>query len=125
MTPKETVIAYWKAMESNDFSKASEWLSENYECHWPQSSEIISGRKNFIEINTNYPGDGTWSFVVNSIVCEKDQVVSDVSISDGIVNARAITFHTVENELIAKQMEFWPDKYEAPAWRRQWVKIAD
>ena len=43
--------------------------------------------------------------------------------TDGVQNARAITFHTVENGLIKKQTEFWPDDYEAPEWRAQWVKV--
>jgi len=112
-------------MESNDFYEASNWLSEDFECHWPQSSEVIFGRDNFAEINTNYPANGVWTFVIHSIVCEGCQVVSDVGVSDGTIHARAITFHTVENGLIVKQTEFWPDNHEPPAWRRQWVKISN
>ena len=122
-TAKEIVLAYWKAMESNDFHKGSEWLSEDFECYWPQSLELIIGRKNFAEINTNYPANGLWRFCVNSIVCEGNRVVTDVDVTDGTVTARAITFHTVENGLITRQTEFWPDNYDAPEWRRQWVKI--
>ncbi|TXZ29378.1 nuclear transport factor 2 family protein, partial [Vibrio cholerae] len=33
------------------------------------------------------------------------------------------TFHTVENGLITKQKEFWPDEMPPQAWRAQWVKI--
>lgn len=123
MNAKEVVIAFWKAIESNDFYKASEWLSEDFECFWPQSSELISGRLNYAEINTNYPADGTWRFHINSIISESNNVVSDVDITDGSVSARAITFHKVENELITRQTEYWPENYEAPEWRRQWVRI--
>ncbi|GAM74670.1 hypothetical protein JCM19241_1013 [Vibrio ishigakensis] len=28
MSPKEVVLAYWQAMQSNDFAKASELLSQ-------------------------------------------------------------------------------------------------
>ena len=37
MTPKEVVLAYWKALQSNDFIRGSEWLSEDFELYWPQS----------------------------------------------------------------------------------------
>ena len=60
MNPKEVVLAFWNAAESNDFHKASKWLSEDFECYWPQSRELIVGRVNFTEINTNYPSNGTW-----------------------------------------------------------------
>ncbi|MCD4700271.1 MAG: nuclear transport factor 2 family protein [Candidatus Aegiribacteria sp.] len=123
MNAKEVVIAFWEAAKSNDFHKASKWLSEDFECYWPQSSELIVGRTNFAEINTNYPANGTWKFHINSIVYEGNHVVTDVDITDGTVSARAITFHTVENELITRQTEFWPDTFEAPAWRKQWVRI--
>ncbi len=125
MKPKDVVLAFWKAMGSNDFYEASMWLSEDYVCHWPQSSEIIQGRDNFAVINTNYPGDTKWIFTINSIVCEENSVVTDVSVTDGKLKARAVTFHTVENQLINKQTEFWPDDYEAPQWRRKWVETIE
>ncbi len=122
MNSKQVVLAFWEAMRSNDFVAASEWLTEDFEGQWPQSLERICGRKNFSAINTAYPADGRWEFLINAIVCEGDVVVTDVSISDGSVKARAITFSTVQNGLISKQVEFWPDDYEAPQWRAQWVK---
>ncbi|KFI12352.1 nuclear transport factor 2 family protein [Vibrio coralliilyticus] len=123
MNAKEIVNAFWQAMQSNDFYKASEWLSEDFEGVWPQSSEKIIGRDNFAALNTNYPSHGIWTFEIHSIVCEGQTVVTDVSITDGTQSARAITFHTVVNGLIAKQLEFWPDNYAAPEWRSQWVEV--
>jgi len=124
MKAKDVVIAFWESMNTNDFEKASLWLSEDFQCFWPQSAEVIKGRENFEAINTNYPSQGKWQFEINAIVCEANQVVSDVSVTDGHIIARAITFHTIENGLISKQVEFWPDNYEAPEWRRKWVEIA-
>ncbi|EGR3164355.1 polyketide cyclase, partial [Vibrio parahaemolyticus] len=31
MNSKEVVLAFWDAMKTNDFAKASEWLSPNFE----------------------------------------------------------------------------------------------
>lgn len=121
-TAKETVLAYWEAMRSNDFSHAATWLSEDYVLDWPQSAERIIGRANFAAVNQAYPANGRWHFTLNAIVAESAQIVTDVSITDGSVKARAITFHTVENGLITKQVEFWPDDYPAPEWRHQWVE---
>lgn len=121
MQPKDVVKKFWETMNSNDFFKAAEWLSEDFECFWPQSSEIISGRRNFAEINTRYPTHGTWKFKINSLIAEGNQVVSDVSVTDGTIRARAITFHTIKNNLISRQVEFWPDDFPAPEWRSQWV----
>ncbi|MZI94175.1 nuclear transport factor 2 family protein [Vibrio sp. CAIM 722] len=116
MTPKDVVIAYWKAMNSNDFTQASEWLAPEFQGHWVQSSELIEGRDNFVAINSQYPANGRWQFVIHSIVAENNTVVTDVSITDSVVNDRVITFHTVEYDLIVKQVEYFPDNYPAPEW---------
>ncbi|MEZ8206930.1 nuclear transport factor 2 family protein [Vibrio splendidus] len=123
MTPKQVVLGFWDAMRSNDFAKASEWLAADFEGYWPQSSELTVGRDNFTAINSEYPANGVWEFTLNSIVCEGDTVVTDVSVTDSVLNDRVITFHTVVDGLIQKQTEFWPDPFEAPVWRSQWVQV--
>ncbi|HFG1933558.1 TPA: nuclear transport factor 2 family protein [Vibrio cholerae] len=123
MNSKDVVLSFWNAMKTNDFAKACEWLSLDFEGFWPQSGELILGRENFVAINAHYPANGHWLFDIHSVVCEGDSVVTDVSITDGVQKARAITFHTVENGLIIKQKEFWPDEMLPQAWRAQWVKI--
>ena len=123
MTPKQVVLGFWDAMRSNDFAKASEWLAADFEGYWPQSSELTLGRDNFTAINSEYPANGVWEFTLNSIVCEGDSVVMDVSVTDSVLKDRVITFHTVVDGLIQKQTEFWPDPFEAPAWRSQWVQV--
>ncbi|MEZ8411128.1 nuclear transport factor 2 family protein [Vibrio splendidus] len=123
MTPKQVVLGFWDAMRSNDFAKASEWLAADFEGYWPQSAELTVGRDNFTAINSEYPANGVWEFTLNSIVCEGDTVVTDVSVTESVLNDRVITFHTVVDGLIQKQTEFWPDPFEAPAWRSQWVQV--
>ena len=121
--PAQAVVRrFWRAMASNDFYAASLCLTEDYRLHWPQSDEMIEGRKNFAEVNTAYPANGLWTFDLRRIVGEGDQIVTEVGISDGTMRATAITFHTVRGELIALQREFWPDPMPAPEWRAAWVR---
>ncbi|EGR0284627.1 nuclear transport factor 2 family protein, partial [Vibrio parahaemolyticus] len=101
MNSKEVVLAFWDAMKTNDFAKASEWLSPDFEGFWPQSGELIIGRDNFTAINSYYPANGIWEFTIHSVVCDGETVVTDVSITDSVQKARAITFHTVESGLIS------------------------
>lgn len=123
MESKQVVVAFWDAMKSNDFAQAGQWLTDDFECFWPQSGELIVGRDNFIAINSFYPANGRWLFDIHSIVCDGDTVVTDVSVTDGVEQARAITFHTIDNGLICHQKEFWPDPMPAQSWRAKWVKI--
>lgn len=121
LTPKEVVKQFWKTMQTNDFYAASQCLDESYELLWPLSGEKIIGAKNFAELNTHYPAKGTWKFTLHELIAEGNQVVSDVSVTDGVIHARAITFSTVINGKITRQVEYWPEPYEAPEWRKQWV----
>lgn len=120
---KEVVLNFWAAMQSNDFFAAAQHLSEEYVGSWPQSNELIRGRENFAQINTAYPANGQWHFEINHVVCEGDEVVTDVSVTDGTMQARVISFSTVHDGLITKQVEFWPDPMPAAEWRRKWVEL--
>lgn len=109
-------------MQTNDFTLAGELLHDDYILEWPQSGERIRSRANFIAMNVNYPAHGRWKFTVQRLVAEGEVVVSDVEVTDGVVVGRAITFSTVRDGKILQQTEFWPDPFEAPDWRAQWVE---
>lgn len=122
MEPKDVVLSYWDAMRTNDFSRAAEWLAEDIVIDWPQSRERIRGRENFAALNSAYPAAGRWIFTMNRILAEGAEIVTDMTISDGAVVARALTFHSIKDGLIARQTELWPDDYLAPDWRAAWVE---
>lgn len=122
MNNKQILGNFWATMETNDFYAASQLLHDDYSLEWPQSGEHILGRDNFAAVNTNYPAEGKWHFTINHIVAEGDMVVTDVSVTDRKIIGRAITFSTIRDGMIWKQVEFWPDPFEPPRWRAQWIQ---
>lgn len=122
MNNKQILENFWAAMETNDFYAASRLLHDDFILEWPQSGESILGRDNFAAVNTNYPSEGRWHFTINHSMAEGDMVVTDVTATDGKIIGRAITFSTIRDEKIWKQVEFWPDPFEAPEWRAQWIQ---
>lgn len=126
MTDTETtrwlVGQFWAAMQANDWAAAAALFADDYVLHWPQSGERIRGAANFVAINSAYPAAGRWRFTVERLVAEGEQAITDVVVSDGAVTARVITFTTVRDGRIAGQVEFWPDPFDAPAWRAAWVE---
>ena len=121
MNNRQIVENFWKTMADNDFYEASRLLHDDYTLLWPQSGEHIHGRDNFAAINTHYPTEGKWEFTINNILAQGDLVVTDVTVTDGTRVDRVITFSTIRDESIWKQVEFWPESFEAPAWRAKWV----
>ncbi|GAB3251098.1 nuclear transport factor 2 family protein [Chitinimonas naiadis] len=116
------VAEYWRRMQSNDFAYAATILAEDYCLEWPQSKERLRGRENFTRMNSEYPAHGRWTFTIHRIVGDEHEAVSDVSVTDGVQRARAITFSKVAAGLIVSQTEFWPEDYPAPDNRRHLVE---
>jgi len=119
---KQVVERFWAAMRTNDFKSAGEFLHDDYVLEWPQSGERIRGRANFVAVNENYPAHGRWEFTIQRMIAEGDEVVSDVEVTDSVITGRAITFSTVREGKIIHQAEFWPDPFEPPGWRSEWVE---
>lgn len=124
MNNKYILENFWETMATNDFYAVAKLLHDDYILEWPQSGERIRGRDNFAVINTFYPTEGIWTFKINHIVVDAEMVVTDVSVSDGNKHDRVITFSTIRDGKIWKQVEFWPETFDAPAWRAQWVEKA-
>ncbi|NPT61935.1 nuclear transport factor 2 family protein [Paraburkholderia elongata] len=116
------VQEFWRLMATNDFFAVKEVLSQDFVLEWPQSNERIRGATNFALLNTEYPARGPWVFTINRIVGGDGEAVSDVSVTDGVLRARAISFFTVDDGSITKIVEFWPEPYEAPFDRSQFVE---
>jgi hypothetical protein len=56
-------------------------------------------------MNQEYPAYGAWTFTVNRIVGNDHEAVSDVSVTDGVQHARAISFFTVDKGRICRMVE--------------------
>ncbi len=124
-TPEGVVRRFWALMASNDFTSVGDVLADDYVLEWPQSRERIRGRDNFAALNSQYPAHGPWRFTLNRLVAGPDEVVTDVDITDGVQRARAISVFTVRHGRIARQLEFWPEPYVAPANRSHLVEPLD
>lgn len=119
---KQVVQQFWEAMQNNDFRRAGEFLYNEYVLEWPQSGERIRGRANFVAVNENYPAAGRWNFTIHRLIAEGDNVATEITVTDGAITGRVITFSTVQDGKIVRQTEYWPDPFEPAAWRAQWVE---
>jgi len=111
------VREFWARMASNRFATVADLLAPQYTLDWPQSNERIRGPERFVAMNSGYPAHGPWRFEVHRIVGNDAEAVSDVSVTDGVQRGRAITFSTVSQGRIVRQVEFWPEPF-APAANR-------
>ncbi len=125
MTAVDTVGTFWRLMATNDFTAVEAVLAPDFVLEWPQSAERIRGARNFVQMNQEYPAHGPWRFTINRLVGDDGGAVSDVSVTDGVQHARAISFFTVTEGRITRPSEFWPEPYPAPANRAHLVERID
>lgn len=117
---RSVVEQLWQAMDRFDFEAAGDLLHEDYVCEWPQSRERIRGRDNFVAVNKNYPG--RWRIAIQRLIASGNQVATEVTLSyDGQI-ARAVSFFELRDGKIVRETDYWPEPYEAPEWRAQWVE---
>jgi len=122
----ELVQEFWSLMATNDFRSVGSLLADDFTLDWPQSGERIRGRDNYAAMNEQYPTTtGRWTFNVNKLVGNDDEAVSDVSVSDGVQNARAISFFAIREEKIVRMVEFWPEPFAALENRKHLVEKID
>lgn len=127
MTVKAIALVeeFWQLMITNDFRSVGSLLSDDFVLDWPQSNERIRGRDNYVTMNEEYPAQGRWQFTVNRIVGNNSEAVSDVSVTDGVQHARAITFFSISAGKIVKMVEFWPEPFPARDDRKHLVEKID
>ncbi len=121
----EVVREFWRLMATNDFDAVAAVLAPEFVLEWPQSRERIRGAARFAQMNLQYPAHGVWRFTVHRLVGEGSQAVSDVSVTDGVQTARALSFFTVAEGKVTRLVEYWPEPYAAPANRAHLVEAMD
>lgn len=121
-TAAAVVREFWRLMATNDFDSVAAVLADDFVLEWPQSRERIRGPARFARMNAEYPAHGAWRFEVHRITANATEAVSDVSVTDGVQSARAISFFTVEGGRIVRLVEYWPEPYPAPSNRAHLVE---
>ena len=121
----ELVEKFWALMRTNDFRSVGSVLADDFLLEWPQSGERIRGRENYAAMNEEYPAQGRWQFTVNRIVGDDVEAVSDVSVTDGVEKARAISLFVIRGGKIASMVEFWPEPFIPLANRKHLVEKID
>lgn len=121
----ETAQAFWRLMAINDFHTVGQVLAPDFVLEWPQSRERIRGAARFAQMNSEYPAHGPWRFTVHRLFGSDTEAVSEVTVTDGVQTARAVSLFTVLAGKITRLVEYWPEPYAAPANRAHLVETME
>ncbi len=124
-TAVDIVRQFWTLMQTNDFAAVATVLAPDFVLEWPQTKERIRGADRFVRMNAEYPAHGRWQFTLHRIVGDERDAVSDVGITDGVQQARAISFFETADGRVRRIVEYWPEPYEPPPDRAHLVERTD
>lgn len=114
---------FWWRMGTNQWALAADLFAGNIEIVWPQSGEVIGSAEDFVAINENYPAHGKWTFTLLRVIGDGGHAITETEVSDGETEALAVSIFECADDRIVRITEYWPEPFEAPDWRRQWVTL--
>jgi hypothetical protein len=140
LTNDEVIHAYIHALTVDDAAALAQLRDPGWVLDYPQSGERIRGHANERAIADNYPG-GLPDFDPNRIVGSEDRWVVSPSFTFQRVagsgetwwtEGRArypdgslwhlVTMFRLHDGRVAREITYWAEPFEAPAWRAAWVE---
>src|SRR5947208_13030974 len=114
---------HWAASAAGDQVGEHEIYQDNVVCEYPQSGEIIRGRRNLQALRSHHP-DKPSEFTVRRIVGEGDLWVSEYVINYGGKRAFTVSVMEFRDGKVSRETQYFDDPFEPPACRAEWVAPA-
>ncbi|MBM2885799.1 nuclear transport factor 2 family protein [Chromobacterium phragmitis] len=109
----QLIRRYWECANARDWTGFAATLHPEVEYRVPQTRERIRGVDQYVAFNTTYPGD--WRLEIVRVLADGDQAVSEIAFHVEQQTMSGISFFTIQDGLIRRIDDWWPEPYEAPA----------
>ena len=87
---------------------------------WPQSGEVIRGKKNIRELRQAYPTPP--KATLNRIVGSGDLWATEMLFDYDGDRFQVVIIHQWRDGLVASETSYYAAPFQAPAWRAEWVE---
>jgi hypothetical protein len=112
---------HWAASASGDLEAEHQIYDDNAVCEYPQSKEIIHGRRNLQALRGHHP-DKPSGFLIRRIVGINDLWVTEYVIKYKTTVVQTVSIMEFRNGKVIHETQYFCESFEAPAWRSQWVE---
>ena len=117
---RAAIDQHWAASAAGDQVGEHEIYHDDVVCEYPQSGEIIYGRRNLQALRSHHP-DKPSEFTVRRIVGEGNLWVSEYVINYGGKRVFTVSVMEFRDGKVSHETQYFADSFDAPAWRAQWV----
>jgi SnoaL-like domain len=118
---RTAIDKHWSASAAGDQAAEHEIYHEDAVCEYPQSGEIIHGRRNLQALRSHHPGKPS-GFEIRQIVGEGNLWVTEYMITYEDKRTCTVSIMKFRDGKVSHETQYFADPFEAPAWRAQWVE---
>ena len=114
---------HWAASAAGDQVAEHEIYHDDTVCEYPQSGEVIHGRRNLQALRSHHPGRPS-GFEVRRIVGEGNFWVTEYVITYEGKRAYTVSIIEFRDGKVSHETQYFADPFDAPAWRAQWASAS-
>lgn len=111
---------HWAASAAGEQDAEHEIYHDDAVCEYPQSGEVIYGRRNLQALRSHHPGKPS-GFDVRRIVGAGPVWVTEYVIAYERKHAYTVSIMEFRDGKVSRETQYFADPFDAPAWRAQWV----
>ncbi len=115
---------HWAASAAGDQTAEHEIYHDDAVCEYPQSGEVIRGRDNLQLLRSHHPGKPS-GFIVRRMVGRGDLWVTEYVITYEEKPVYTVSIMQFQDGKVSHETQYFADPFAAPAWRAQWVELAE
>jgi ketosteroid isomerase-like protein len=112
---------HWAASAAGDQVAEHDIYHDDAVCEYPQSGEIIRGRRNLQALRSHHPGKPS-GFVVRRFVGEGNLWITEYVIIYESTAMYTVSIMEFQDGKVSRETQYFADAFDAPAWRAQWVE---
>lgn len=104
---------HWSLANARDWSAFAKLLHPALVYEVPQTREYIEGGHGYLEMFSTWPGN--WTASIQHLVCEASKAVCVIDFVAGAEVMTGISIFELNDGIIIKVIDYWPEPYEPPA----------
>jgi hypothetical protein len=121
-TIRTAIDRHWAASAAGDQNAEHAIYHDDVVCAYPQSGEVIHGRRNLQALRSHHPAKPS-GFDVRRIVGSGNLWITEYVITYGDKRAYTVSIMEFRDAHVARETQYFADPFDAPAWRAQWVVL--
>ena len=112
---------HWAASAAGDQIAEHEIYHDDVICEYPQSGEVIRGRRNLQSLRSHHPGRPS-GFDIRRIAGEGNLWITEYVINYEDKRAYTVSIMEFRDGKVSRETQYFADPFDAPAWRSEWVE---